>query len=108
MRRHPELTYRILRPVAAFAGLAFDAAAHHEKLDRTGYHLGLTAEELSPAARVLAVADICEALSAERPYRAALPPDEVLAIMRRDAGSALCPAAFAALEATFASPALAA
>ncbi len=101
MRRHPELTYRILRPVTAFAGLAADAAAHHEKLDGSGYHLGSTAAALSPAARVLAVADIAEALGADRPYRAALAPDEVLAIMRRDAGTALCPEAFAALEATF-------
>ena len=105
MRRHPALTYRILRPMAAFASIAGDAAAHHERLDGGGYHLGLGADQLSPAARALAVADVCEALSADRPYRPALAPDEVLAIMRRDAGRALCPTAFAALEATFAVPA---
>ena len=46
------------------------------------------------------MADVCEALTAERPYRAALPPDEVLAIMRRDVGHALCPEALDALEAS--------
>ena len=46
------------------------------------------------------MADVCEALTAERPYRAALPPDEVRAIMRRDVGRALCPEALGALEAS--------
>jgi HD-GYP domain-containing protein (c-di-GMP phosphodiesterase class II) len=74
------------------------AAAHHERLDGSGYHFGLTGPELSPQARILAVADIAEALSAERPYRKALPRDEVLAIMRGMVGTAICPAAFEALE----------
>jgi HD-GYP domain-containing protein (c-di-GMP phosphodiesterase class II) len=43
---------------------------------------------------------VCEALTADRPYRAALEPDQVQAIMRRDAGSAFCHEALAALEAT--------
>jgi HD-GYP domain-containing protein (c-di-GMP phosphodiesterase class II) len=100
MRRHPELTVRILERVGAFRGLAATAGAHHERLDGTGYHLGLTGERLNRDARILAVADVCEALTAERPYRAALPPDEVRAIMRRDAGHALCAEALGALEAS--------
>jgi hypothetical protein len=63
-------------------------------------HLGLTGEQLGRDARIHAVADVCETLSAERPYRAALPPDEVRAIMRRDAGRGLCPETLAALEAS--------
>jgi HD-GYP domain-containing protein (c-di-GMP phosphodiesterase class II) len=51
-------------------------------------------------ARILAVADVYEALTAERPYRAALPPDQVRAIMRRDGGRALCLEALNALEAS--------
>jgi HD-GYP domain-containing protein (c-di-GMP phosphodiesterase class II) len=50
-------------------------------------------------ARILQVADVAEALAAERPYRAALPVDEVLAIMRADAGVRLDARAFEALEA---------
>ena len=76
------------------------AAPHHERLDGSGYHVGLPATRLNRDARILAVADIYEALTAERPYRAALPPDEVRAIMRRDAGHALCPEALGALEAS--------
>jgi HD-GYP domain-containing protein (c-di-GMP phosphodiesterase class II) len=102
MRRHPEYTARILGRVDAFRAIAGPAAAHHERLDGSGYHLGLSADRLSPASRVLAVADVAEALSAERPYRAALPADEVLRIMRPEAGPKLDATAFAALEASLA------
>ncbi len=98
VRRHPEYSYRILARVAPFRPLAETAASHHERMDGRGYHRGIDAGTLPLAARVLAVADVCDALSAERPYRAALPRERVLEIMRRDAGPALCPQSFAALE----------
>jgi HD-GYP domain-containing protein (c-di-GMP phosphodiesterase class II) len=98
MRRHPEWTERILRRVSRFDELASVTAAHHEKLDGSGYHRGLRGEVLGRSARVLAVADIFEALTAERPYRAALPAERALALMRDDVGTKLCPHAFAALS----------
>jgi putative nucleotidyltransferase with HDIG domain len=98
VRRHPEYSYRILARVAPFRALAETAASHHERMDGRGYHRGIAAGTLPTAARVLAVADVCDALSAERPYRAALPRERVLEIMRGDAGPALCPESFAALE----------
>src|SRR3954471_14518576 len=98
MRRHPEFTARILGQVEQLRDLAAVAAAHHERLDGRGYHLGLTAEQLGPAARVLAVADVAEALSADRPYRAGLAPDVVLEIIGKDAGTALYADAFVALR----------
>ncbi|MDX6728825.1 MAG: hypothetical protein QOK49_3630 [Baekduia sp.] len=98
MRRHPEWTLEILQRIPAFAALAEVAAAHHERLDGSGYHRGLDAAQLDGPSRILAVADVAEALSAERPYREALPPSAVLDIMRRDAGTAFDAAAFAALE----------
>jgi HD-GYP domain-containing protein (c-di-GMP phosphodiesterase class II) len=98
VRRHPEYSYRILVRVAPFRALAETAASHHERMDGRGYHRGIPAGTLPPAARVLAVADVCDALSAERPYRAAMPREAVLRIMRGDAGPALCPESFAALE----------
>jgi HD-GYP domain-containing protein (c-di-GMP phosphodiesterase class II) len=100
MRRHPALMVKILERVSAFRDLAATAGAHHERLDGGGYHLGLTGDQLNRDARILAVADVFEALTAERPYRAALPLDQVWAIMRRDAGHALCPEALGALEAS--------
>jgi putative nucleotidyltransferase with HDIG domain len=99
MRRHPERTLEILQRIPAFRGLAEVAAAHHERLDGSGYFRGLTAAQLDRPSRILAVADVAEALSAERPYREALAPETVLGIMRRDAGPVLDAAAFAALEA---------
>jgi len=98
VRLHPGLSGQILGRVRAFAGLAEVAAAHHERLDGTGYPLGLRADTLTVPMRVLAVADVFEALTAERPYRAAMPTEVALELMRRDAGIALCADAFAALE----------
>lgn len=97
MRRHPAFTHQILTRIARFRDLAEVAASHHERLDGTGYHRGLSGPQLSLPARILAVADVCEALQAERPYRGPLPWDEVLGIMGRLAGPALCPAVFEAL-----------
>ena len=98
LRCHPRWSMEILTRVRAFQELGRIAGAHHERLDGSGYFAGLTAEELDLPSRILAVADVAEALSAERPYRPALGPDEVLRIMRRDAGRKLDGEAFAALE----------
>jgi HD-GYP domain-containing protein (c-di-GMP phosphodiesterase class II) len=92
------VSLQILRRIPAFAELAQVAAAHHERLDGSGYFRGLDAGRLDLPARILAVADVAEALSSDRPYRAALTPGEVLSIMRRDAGITLDAAAFEALE----------
>jgi HD-GYP domain-containing protein (c-di-GMP phosphodiesterase class II) len=98
MRRHPEMTQRILEHVSAFGPLAETAAAHHERLDGRGYHRGVDADRLALPARILAVADVAEALGADRPYRPALAPEEVLALMREEVGSHFCPVAYEALE----------
>ena len=86
IRRHPELTLRILEPVPAFAGVAEMAARHHERLDGRGYFRGLTEPELDVGARVVAVSDVYEALTADRPYRAAMTPEAALEIMREEIG----------------------
>ncbi|HEY0996226.1 MAG TPA: HD domain-containing phosphohydrolase [Gemmatimonadaceae bacterium] len=89
VRRHPMYTQEILQRVRAFAGFARDAALHHEKLDGTGYPWGVGAGELSPAARILCVADIYDALTSDRPYRAALTHEAAMAILREEAGAKL-------------------
>jgi putative nucleotidyltransferase with HDIG domain len=86
IRRHPELSLRILSPVPAFAAVAEMAACHHERLDGRGYFRGLTEPELSMGARIVAVADVYEALTANRPYRPAMPREAALAILREEAG----------------------
>jgi putative nucleotidyltransferase with HDIG domain len=98
MRRHPRWSMAILRRVSAFREVARVAGAHHERLDGSGYFAGLTARQLDAPSRILAVADVAEALSAERPYRGALGADEVMEIMRREAGRKLDADAVEALE----------
>lgn len=99
MKGHVDHTRRILRLVPCFRGFADEAAAHHEKLDGSGYSLGLTAEELSTEARALCVADIYDALAAKRPYRKRqLNLDEVFSIMDEEAGTKICPIACEALK----------
>jgi HD-GYP domain-containing protein (c-di-GMP phosphodiesterase class II) len=97
IRVHPAYTQRILERVTAFAGIVEIASSHHERLDGKGYHLGLPAERLSPMSRALAVADVYEALTADRPYRRGLPRNEAVAILRGLSGSALCTASVEAL-----------
>jgi len=61
------------------------AAAHHERLDGSGYFRELTGDQLDLDMRILAVADVFDALSAERPYREALPLDEVFLLLDKEA-----------------------
>jgi putative nucleotidyltransferase with HDIG domain len=89
VRCHPRWSMEILSRVSAFAEVARIAAAHHERLDGSGYYRRLTAERLDQPSRILAVADVAEALSADRPYRRALSPGEVLTLMHGDAGRRL-------------------
>lgn len=89
VRRHPFYSYEILRRVPAFADFSYDAAAHHERLDGKGYWRGLNADQLTLPARIMAVADVFDALRAKRPYRDALPLEKVFSIMREDVPHAL-------------------
>jgi HD-GYP domain-containing protein (c-di-GMP phosphodiesterase class II) len=86
IRLHPSYTESILAGIPAFAGVAAIAAAHHERLDGRGYHRGVPAGTLPLSARVLAVADVFEALTADRPYRSPMGPEEALALARTDPG----------------------
>ncbi|VVT28960.1 HD domain-containing protein [Hoeflea sp. EC-HK425] len=98
IRRHPVQSEAILARVAAFTDIAPVAAAHHERLDGKGYPYGLAGDEICLEARILTVADVFDALSAERPYRAAMPISKALSILDADAGSAFDPACIAALK----------
>lgn len=92
VRQHPRHTYDILSRVPVFNALADEASAHHERMDGAGYHRGMPGASLSLAARVLAVADVSDALGADRPYRQGMPPDSVAHVLREMSGAALCPA----------------
>jgi HD-GYP domain-containing protein (c-di-GMP phosphodiesterase class II) len=82
VRLPPYYTERILARSAALAPLGRLAASHHERLDGNGYHRGSMAAQLSPAARLLAAADVVHALGEPRPFRPAMPLESAAATMR--------------------------
>jgi putative nucleotidyltransferase with HDIG domain len=98
VRRHPLHTRKILERIGPFAELAEVASQHHERLDGTGYPHGLTADQLSIEARILAVADVYAALSEERPYRAALNDEEAFSVIKKDVPHRVDAACFEALR----------
>jgi putative nucleotidyltransferase with HDIG domain len=99
VKKHPYYTLEILRRVPGFETLKEDAAAHHERLDGSGYWRGWKGEQLSLSARILAVADVFDALHAKRPYRDSLPLEQVFSMLRKDAPHALDPDCVEALAA---------
>jgi putative nucleotidyltransferase with HDIG domain len=103
IRRHPEHTNRILSRVGCFAHLADVASSHHERLDGRGYHRGRSQVQLTKQARIICVADICDALRQARPYREGLSVERILEIMKRDAGTGLDIDCLDALEAVLTS-----
>jgi HD-GYP domain-containing protein (c-di-GMP phosphodiesterase class II) len=99
MRLHASHTQAILGRIGALADLAPIAASHHERLDGTGYPLGLDARALSRETRIITLCDYYDALTADRPYRAAMPVERALAVMAEEVGGALDPEGFEALKA---------
>jgi putative nucleotidyltransferase with HDIG domain len=98
IQKHPEYSQRILEQVDAFRVLADVASAHHERLDGRGYHRRQSDSQVHWVSRLLAVADICEAMSAKRPYRDAMPWSKIHDIMSHDVGTGIDGDCFAALE----------
>jgi len=97
VKEHARYTETILGSIGAFRELATIAGAHHEKLDGTGYPRGLSGDAISIDTRIITTADIFDAITAERPYRGAIPIPQALEIMRKTVGTALDADCFAAL-----------
>ena len=72
MRTHPEVGYEILREVSFPWPVARSVMEHHERMDGSGYPNGVMGADICLEARILAVADVVEAMSSHRPYRASL------------------------------------
>jgi HD-GYP domain-containing protein (c-di-GMP phosphodiesterase class II) len=86
IERHPVYAYEMLSPIE-FLRPALDIPyCHHEKWDGSGYPRGLKGEEIPFAARIFPVIDVWDALTSDRPYRRALPHDEVRRMIRADSG----------------------
>jgi HD-GYP domain-containing protein (c-di-GMP phosphodiesterase class II) len=96
VRLHPYYSYQILERVPVFGEFAYDASAHHERLDGRGYYRNLRGDQLSVCARILATADKFDALSADRPYRPGMPLERVMSILNEESGRDLCPSCLVA------------
>lgn len=98
MKLHPAHTETILSRIAAFRDLAPIAGAHHERLDGKGYPRGLKGDQIVLETRIITTADIFDALTADRPYRASMPISKAFAIMFESVGAAIDAACFSALR----------
>ncbi|MGE5554440.1 MAG: HD domain-containing phosphohydrolase [Betaproteobacteria bacterium] len=87
VRVHPYYTEHILRQVKGLEDIVPWAALHHEHLDGTGYHTGARAETIPLESRIVAVSDVYQALTADRPYRPGLAVGDALGMMRQMAAA---------------------
>ena len=92
IKEHPEIGEKILQGIPLMEPVARIIVSHHENFDGSGYPRNLKGEDIPLPSRVIAVADIYDAMSSDRPYRKGLRTEIVLEEMLRVAGSQLDPA----------------
>jgi HD-GYP domain-containing protein (c-di-GMP phosphodiesterase class II) len=98
MKEHPAIGLRILEGVPQMDAVRAVVYSHHERWDGAGYPEGLKGEQIPLAARVFAAVDAFDAITTDRPYRAAASLDEALARLREAAGSQFAPDAVEAIH----------
>ncbi len=91
MQDHPAEGDRIIEPIEAFTSIRPIVRQHHERWDGSGYPDGLKGYEICRGARILAVADVYDALYSERPYRSGWPQEKVINYLRKNSGTAFDP-----------------
>ena len=89
MKRHPLLGAEIVAPLEFFGDGAIIIRHHHERIDGSGYPDGLHGDDIPMGARIVAVADVFDALTSDRPYRKAMSPAAALEQLGREAGRTL-------------------
>jgi len=98
MESHPVAGVELLKDIEFPWDVLPMVRSHHERWDGRGYPDRLTGEEIPLHARVLALADVFDALTTDRPYRPAFTPQEALRMMREDCGQSFDPALFPIFE----------
>jgi putative two-component system response regulator len=86
MRKHPVYAYELLRQISFLLPALDIPYYHHEKWDGSGYPAGLSGEDIPLAARIFAIVDVWDALLSDRPYRDALPKEQVIEYIRAESG----------------------
>ncbi len=94
---HPDLGAKIIEPINAFRAITPMIAQHHERFDGKGYPAGLAGEEIHQGARILAVADVYDAISSDRPYRKGMKIGEALELIQSETGGQFDPVMVEAL-----------
>ncbi|MFA5147573.1 MAG: diguanylate cyclase [Candidatus Omnitrophota bacterium] len=91
IKRHPQIAVDILRPIQSLQGVVPMIYYHHERWDGKGYSSGLKGDQIPMGARIIAVSDVYEALTSDRPYRKAYPKEEAIKIVKNSSGSQFDP-----------------
>lgn len=91
IKRHPELGYEIIHQLEFLDQAADIILLHHEHYDGSGYPMGLKGKEIPLNARIFAMADALDAMTSDRPYRAARSMEEAVAEVKSLAGKQFCP-----------------
>ena len=98
IKRHPYYSFEILNRISGFEQIACIAGSHHEKLDGSGYHRGVKGDQLCLSSRVLAVADMYDAMTSDRPYHKGMSNDQAMTILNKLAPHAIDATCLAALD----------
>jgi len=91
VRSHPLIGEKILEPVIVYKNILPMVVQHHERFDGKGYPHGLSGDDIDINARVLAVADVYDALISQRPYRQGWVGEKVLSYIKEQAGKMFDP-----------------
>jgi HD-GYP domain-containing protein (c-di-GMP phosphodiesterase class II) len=86
IKKHPEVAYSILKPIKFPNQMSNVILQHHERINGSGYPLGLKGKEILLEAKILAVADVFEAMTSHRPYRPALGIEKANEELRQNRG----------------------
>ena len=99
IKTHSRISGEILSTIPAFRDIVAVASGHHERLDGEGYPFGLSGNEIFLDTRIITIADVFDALTADRPYRKAQSVDQALFIISKELGKAFDKRCFDALNA---------
>lgn len=91
IKEHPKIGVDIIRPIQLLHGLIPLILYHHERWDGKGYPYGIKAREIPIGARIIAIADVYQALISDRPYRKALSKETAIKIIKENSGSQFDP-----------------
>ena len=86
MQKHPQYAFDLISPISYFWHAVDIPYCHHEHWDGSGYPRGLRGEEIPLSARIFTIVDVWDALSSDRPYRAAWNADAVKVFLIENSG----------------------